>query len=232
MEPAKNKSKKWWKIFLFSVLTLLAIFLVAGVFYVINLASTLEGKEYNYSSILNQLEKYPTATDNTKITGLNNYWLGSSRPKLEIVEFGDFNCPNTKNSFTKIRELGLKYQDSVKIIYRDYPVYEDSMDLALAGRCAGEQGLFWLMHDKLLTQQDNFSLNDLSGLANQIGANVVKFNNCLNSKKYLNDIKKDYADGEELGVKGTPTWFINGFKIEGDIPYDLFAQIVEKLSKR
>ena len=232
MEPTSNKSQgRWWKIAFYAVLTLLAIFLVAFSFYVLDLMKEQGGKTLDGNKILTQLEQYKTNADNETITGTDNYWLGAAKPKVTIVEFADFNCPYCLNSFPNIREISLKYKDSVKIIFRDFPVRENSSSLALAGRCAGEQGLFWVMHDKLYANQGKFEISQLPELANQIGADVGKFTNCLNSEKYLGKINKDYADGKSMGITGTPTWFINGYKIEGDIPRDLFIQIVEELNK-
>ena len=162
------------------------------------------------------------------VEGENNYWTGAANPKITIVEFADFSCGYCKNSFTKIREISLKYKKDVKIIFRDYPAYEHSLDLAMAARCAGEQGLFWLMHDKLFQNQGISEQEQLSALANQIGADVSRFNNCFANKKYLPNIQKDFADAEKLEITGTPTWFINGQKIAGDIPYELFMEIVEE----
>lgn len=225
----KQWHRQWWGILLILFLTLAAIVFVALGFYIADIAGRIKSGKIVSEQVLAEINKYKTAKENPIINGTNNYWLGSSKPKITIVEFGDFNCPLCKSSFPKIREISLKYKNDVKIIFRDYPIYENSLDLAMAARCAGEQGLFWLMHDKFFAYQGNFTLEQLPDLANQIGADVNKFNNCLSSKKYLNDIRKDYSDGESLGVTGTPTWFINGYKINGDIPYDLFIQIIEKL---
>lgn len=229
--PQNKPRKKWWKIIFFTILTFLAIFLVAAGFYIFDIIKKINNDGLNSDQILSQLEKYATPVKNPTINGKNNYWLGSSKPKVTIVEFIDFNCLLCKNSFSKTRAISLKYKDSVKIIIRDYPIYEGSLDLALAARCAGEQGLFWVMHDKLFINQKKFELSALPELANQIGADITRFNSCLNGQKYLNDIKKDYSDGESLKINGTPTWFINGYKIDGDIPYDLFIQIIEELIK-
>jgi len=232
MEPMLNKfQERWWKIAFYSVMTLLAIFLVAFCFYIFDLIKNKNSKTIDENKILAQLEQYKTDTEDKTITGTDNYWLGAAKPKITIVEFADFNCPYCLNSFSNIREISLKYKDSVKIIFRDFPVRENSVDLALAGRCAGEQGLFWIMHDKLFANQGKFEINQLPELANQIGADVNKFTECLESEKYISKINKDYADGKSLEITGTPTWFINGYKIEGDIPHDLFIQIIEELNK-
>jgi protein-disulfide isomerase len=161
----------------------------------------------------------------------SDYSLGASTSKIMIVEFADFACPYCRNSYTTIREIGFKYKDSVKIIFKDFPLHDNSLDLALAARCSGEQGLFWPMHDKLFALQSQFATSSLSDLAVSIGANSASFDQCLKSKKYLNDIKRDYLDGQALGVAGTPTFFINGYKIVGEIPMDKFEQIIEQFLK-
>ncbi|MDD5071319.1 MAG: thioredoxin domain-containing protein [Patescibacteria group bacterium] len=232
METGQKKwYTKWWGILLILFLTLFLIVLVALIFYIADTANRMKSGQWQNDKMLADLSQYQAPKINPTITGANNYWLGSAKPKITIVEFADFDCPLCQNSFFNIREISLRYKNDVKIIFRDYPIYENSVNLALAGRCAGEQGLFWLMHDKLYAQQGKFELNQLPDFANQIGANITKFNDCLSNEKYLNDIKKDYADGQSLEIRGTPTWFINGYKIEGDIPYDLFIQIIEELIK-
>ena len=70
------------------------------------------------------------------------------------------------------------------------PLQENSLVLAMAGRCAGEQGLFWLMHDKLFQNQGVKSADELTELANQIGADISKFKNCLNGNKHIKQIQK------------------------------------------
>ncbi len=217
--------KKWWGIILIIVLALILIFIVAFSFYIFSIIK--RANSYNLENL--PLLPPPSFYENKKIIeGENNYWLGSANPKIIIVEFGDFSCPLCKNSFSKLREISLKYKNNVKIIYRDYPIYENSIEQAQAARCAGEQGLFWLMYDKLFQNQEKYDSDYLPEMANQIGVDINRFNDCLNKEKYLTAIKKDFADAEELKVTGTPTWFINGYKIPGDIPYNTFIQIIEK----
>ncbi len=229
---AKSWYKKWWGITLILFISIILIISVASGFYVINLIKQIKsGQLYNldlseHNNLNQQTQKLIKGNE-------NNYWLGSADPKITVVEFSDFACLYSKNSFSNIREIGLKYKNSVKIIFRDYPINSNySTDLALAARCAGDQGLFWLMHDKLFLNQGVSEKNEITDLAYQIGADMNKFTACFNSKKYLSDIQKNLADGRELGIKGTPTWFINGHKIEGDIPYNIFIQIIEGLIQK
>ncbi len=226
----KSWYKKWWGILIISASTLILIFLIATGFHILDLVKSIKS---GYIP-LNQLADSNLVSEAQKLAigDNNNYWFGSANPKIIIVEFSDFACPYCQSSFSKIREISLKYNNYVKHIYRDYPLQENSITLSLAARCAGEQGLFWHMHDKLFQNQEVADQDQLLILASQIGADMTKFANCLNSKKYLPQIQKDFTEGKELGISGTPTWFINGYMVAGDIPYDIFIQIIEELIKK
>ena len=217
----KHWYKKWWGIFLI----ILAVFFVSLVFafaifisnYIKNVDTTSVPRKYISSPIV----------EGSK----NNYWLGSANPKITIVEFSDFNCVYCKKSFSKIREVTSAY-DNIKFIYRDFPVLSDfSTQIALAARCAGEQGLFWIMHDKLFLNQGIGSDEEIFEAFKQIGGNEDKFKACFANKKYLPDIEKDLIDGQKLNISGTPAWFINGQKIEGDIPYEFLINLIEQSLK-
>lgn len=219
-----------WTVFFSILLMLILAFALAFGWYVYKLSHKIS--KAGYFGSINDVSL--TAGESALIYGNNsNYWLGATNPKVTIVEFGDFACPLCLNSFPKLREIGLKYKDDVKIIFRDYPVVTSySAELAMAARCAGEQGFFWPMYDKLFLNQGVSQTDVLMELAKQIGADTVRFSFCLEQKKYENDINKDLTDGAELGLSGTPTWYINGNKIEGDIPYNTFIQIIDQLIKR
>ncbi|MDP2708761.1 MAG: thioredoxin domain-containing protein [bacterium] len=213
--------KTWWGGLIVALLTIILIFIVAAGFYIYNSVKT--AKQQTGLKLSGQ--QYDAAAG-------EHYWLGSAKAPITIVEFGDFACPVCEQSFPTIRELSIKYKDDIKFIWRDYPVVaEYSALLALAGRCAGEQGLFWPMHDKLFQNQGVSTAAELSALANQTGADATRFNDCLTKQKYLPQIQKDLSDGQTFGNAGTPTYFINGYKIAGDIPYDIFVKIIEELKK-
>ncbi len=224
-ENIKPWYKKWWGIIIILILTLFFVFLAALGFSTYNIIKS--GEVNNSLPITNEIDSEIIK----KIKGNDNYWIGSAEPKVTIVEFSDFACPFCKNSYPKIREISIKYKDKVKIIYRDYPLHEESVNLALAARCAGEQGLFWLMHDKLFQNQGIKKTEELTDLANKIGVDINKFSECMKNEKYLPQIRKDFSDAEDLKISGTPTWFINGYIIEGDIPYNSFIEIIDNFLK-
>jgi len=217
----KPWQKRWWGVAIIILLAIILIFIVAIGFYLNNrVKAAKKNSGYKLSGPVYQ------AADN------DHYWLGSAKAPITIVEFGDFACPVCKQAFPTIREISLKYKNDIKFIWRDYPIVQDySALLALAGHCAGEQGLFWPMHDKLFQNQGVYQAEQLAALANQIGADPTRFNDCLNKQKYLAQIEKDLTDGQAFGNSGTPTFFINGYKVEGNIPYDIFIKIIERLKK-
>jgi len=219
----RKGTKKFFLIF--SLFLLLIMAMIAG----LTILRRVGGNTAPDNSSLNTGAKQYRAE--SSVSG-NNYSYGAENPKVTIVEFGDFACSYCLNSFYTIRKIGLGYQNDVKIIFRDYPGHNDSLNLALAARCAGEQSLFWPMHDRLFLNQGKFSSgSDLEALARSIGADEKKFSECMANQKYLKQIQNDFLDSEELGVVATPTWFINGYKLEGDAPYDAWKEIIESLIK-
>lgn len=215
---------KWWGILILFILFFVVVF---GIVFAINIYNIIKKQPKS-----NPAKKSVSSTSTMLMEGASSYWLGSANPKITIVEFADYQCPLCKSSFPKIREISAKYKNDVKIIHRDFPVFANSANLSLAALCAGEQGLFWPMHDKLFQNQGKFDAGnfiEIKNLAQQTGINTERFNQCFDGQKYLDKIKKDIADGQKLEITGTPTWFINGEKIEGDIPYETFINLIENI---
>ncbi|KKR19073.1 MAG: DSBA oxidoreductase [Parcubacteria group bacterium GW2011_GWE2_39_37] len=222
MQTEKPWYLRWYGVIIISFFSFFLIVLVATGFYIFDRVQSIRANPDIFSGLV----KFPDTE------GPNSFSIGSKNPKVTIVEFADYACPFSKNSFPIIRRLALKYNSQVKFIYRDFPyISEQSIDLTIAARCAGEQGLFWQMHDKLYEQQGLKTKEELSALATQIGVNSANFNNCQNSNKYQIQIQKDLADAARLDVQGTPTWFINGYKFEGDIPEETMERIIQEFLK-
>ncbi|MFC1678577.1 DsbA family protein, partial [Patescibacteria group bacterium] len=174
----KHWYKKWWGILLIIFLLWFLSFLAAFGFYIFDVSRQIKGGLLPIS----QLTTNPEDSETQKLIegSEDNYWLGSPDPKLTIVEFGDFACPFCQKSFPTIRELSVKHKDKIKIIFRDFPVtHEHSLVLSLAARCAGEQGLFWVMHDKLFLNQGVSREDELVELAKQVGADTKRFQTCF-----------------------------------------------------
>src|SRR3989338_1132321 len=145
--------------------------------------------------------------------------LGQVNAKLVIVEFSDFQCPVCQAEFPIIREVVSKYQNQILYIYRQYPIINEGSPLvSQASLCAHEQDKFWVMQDRLfLNARNDFTESDLQNIAKQSGIDADIFNDCLSQEKYKNMVIEDTQDGFTLGAPGTPTFFVNGDRLSGQI---------------
>ncbi|MFH0852998.1 MAG: DsbA family protein [bacterium] len=159
-------------------------------------------------------------------------FFGNQAAQVVIVEFGDYQCPYCEEVFATVRQIMNQYRDQVLFVFRDYPVSDRhplAQYAAEASMCAWEQGSnqYWALHDRMFLSQESLSRENIIEWAEGAGLSVAEFTECLNSRKYQQEVLDDHNDGVNLGVRGTPTFFINGRKIEGVIPYDIFVQIIK-----
>jgi protein-disulfide isomerase len=111
------------------------------------------------------------------------------------------------------------------------------MNAHLAASCANEQGKYWEFRDLLYANQateenpEYFSKENLSELSKQAGINNAQFKKCLDSEKYLQEIRQDVASGYNVKVVGTPSYIVNGSLIEGEIKYPVWEQIIGYIIK-
>lgn len=156
--------------------------------------------------------------------------LGNPGALLTIVEFADFGCSYSAEASHTLRRAAQNFGGLVRYIYRDFPladIHPDAVLAAEAGGCANEQDQFWAYHDKLYQNQSALGRDDLLTYASQVGLSRQKFESCLNSGRYKEEVREDMRAGEVAGVYGTPTFFFNGHRIEGAIPEETLTQIIE-----
>ncbi len=155
--------------------------------------------------------------------------LGSATAALTIVEFGDFGCPFTKSESYVMHALAIKFPKQIRFIYRDFPLEELHPGTTLAadaGYCANQQGKFWEYSEQIFNRGD-LTETGIASIAQDIGLDLPAFATCLADPAADEEVQGDLADGYAAKVVGTPTFFINGEKIEGAIPFDTFVQIVQ-----
>lgn len=157
---------------------------------------------------------------------------GNNDAKVTIVEFSDFQCPFCKKAAQTIDEVKKKYGDKVRIVFKHYPLpfHKFAQKAAEASLCAFEQdkAKFWTMHDEMFNHQDELSLDGLKALAKKISLDTKKFDSCLESNKYEAVVKSNIEQGQELGVKSTPTFFVNGKLVSGAQPIEEFSKIIDE----
>ena len=224
--------KKWWGVLLILFILLIITLSVSSAIYIVKQIQEIRNGK-NIELMEAETTKITDAIDGNG----EHYSLGPITAKIQIMVFSDYSCPYCKESMPLVYSLAEKYPEQIRITMRDYPALrQESVNLALAAHCAGEQNRFWQMHDKLFEKQDellNLGINNinpyLKNLAPELSLNTANFNQCLDEKKYLYRLNDDFADAEFLGVEGTPTWFINRYKITGLYPEENFINLIEGL---
>jgi protein-disulfide isomerase len=161
---------------------------------------------------------------------------GDSAAPVEMVMYGDFQCPSCKSFETvSLPELRARYVDQgkVRFVWRNFEHYgEESVAAAKAAHCAGEQGKFWEFHDVLYRNQRGigsgaFSRTNLLAFAEQLNLKAGRFGTCLDSPKYDGVLAGDYNMARDQGVNGTPGFFINGQYVAGAQPLNTFVSIID-----
>ncbi|MBI2147342.1 DsbA family protein [Candidatus Woesearchaeota archaeon] len=161
-----------------------------------------------------------------------NPFFGKKEAPVTIIEFSDFQCPFCRRFFEetypKLKEEYIK-TGKVKFYFRDFPlpIHPDAQKAAEAARCAGDQKKFWSMHDEIFKNQDAISVDYLQQYAEGIGLDMAAFSACLNSGAYEKEVQQDVDEGNDMGVAGTPAFFVNGIIIPGALPFEEFKKIID-----
>jgi len=163
--------------------------------------------------------------------------IGSPDAPVTIIEFSDFQCPFcARFSLDTLPQLKENYisKGKVRMVFRDFPLgfHAQALPAAEAAECADEQGKFWEMHDKIFQNQGSLGTSSYKQWAKDLGLDSAKFDACLDSGKYANEVNKDLQDGQSAGVSGTPTFFINGKEVVGAQPFSVFQQVIDAELKK
>jgi protein-disulfide isomerase len=161
---------------------------------------------------------------------------GQANAPVTIVEFSDYQCPfcsrYISDAYTQIDEQYIQ-TGKVRYLFRDFPLpfHANAVVSAMAARCAGDQGKYWEMHDVLFEKQDDWASGDPSetfaGYARDLALDVATFSASLAGENYKAEIDADYALAQEVGVGGTPGFFINGKLLVGAQPFSAFQKEIE-----
>ena len=162
-------------------------------------------------------------------------WVkGKSEAPATIIEYGDFECPACADFYAIVKKLEQDYPDDLRVVFRHYPlitIHKKAYDAARATEAAGVQGKFWEMHDILFEKQTDWA-NDSNhrdkfvDYVKQLGLDEEKFKNDFESKDLETKINTDLASGNSLAVNATPTFYLNGKKVQPR-SYDEFKKLVE-----
>lgn len=167
---------------------------------------------------------------------LNAPFKGSADAKVTIVEYSDFQCPFCSKAADTVAQIEKKYGNKVKVVFKNYPLpfHSQAKIAANAALCANDQGakFFWKMHDAMFADQAKLDKDNLMASAKKIGLKEADFKSCLEADKHKAVIDADMAEGQKLGIKSTPTFFVNGKLVSGAQPIEVFSEVIdEELAK-
>ena len=219
--------KPWYKRRLVVAVLILAVLLIAfGSLFLYQAAKVYD--EIKAGTFMGQSETAPY--DMKALVDSMSPNVGLASAPVVIVEFGDFNCSQGRKAMPAVKQMLAKYGDKVIFYWRNFPVIADSSaDFAKAGVCANQQGKFWLYHDLVLSGAVSV-FPELTKVLPTLGMDMVKYDKCMVNKLTAAQIKKDYYAATGAGVSGTPTFFINGYKLQGALPFEAWEQIVKKFT--
>jgi len=157
--------------------------------------------------------------------------LGPDDAQIVVVEFSDFSCPFCQRFHQEtFTDLMVTYAGQIRFVYRDFPIVgggQMGYQAAQAANCAAEQGDYWVFHDALFSGRHNLDRSGFGQYASDLGLDAAALEDCLDSGRYAEEVQTDFQDGVDLGVTGTPTFFINGIPLVGAQPLSSFAQVID-----
>jgi protein-disulfide isomerase len=174
------------------------------------------------------------STPRFKLTGehalvplLDSPCQGPLDAPVTLVEFTDFECPHCAHAQETVRALALRHPGALRVCHkhRTIPLHLFARDAAEAAEAANRQGQFWPMHDLLFANQPALGAEDLVRYARDLGLDVDRFNADRTSEAVLKRVDQDEALAADLGVRGAPTFFANGRRLDGAQPIERFEEL-------
>jgi protein-disulfide isomerase len=153
---------------------------------------------------------------------LSQHVEGNNKANVSLVEYGDYECPFCGQYYPTVKQVATEFNDQIHFQFRNFPltsIHQNAFAGARAAEAAAQQGKFWEMHDLLYEQQTAWSTasepsKSFNAYATQLGLDLTKFKADYASSKVNDTINADMAEGTKLGITGTPTFYLNGKKVD------------------
>jgi protein-disulfide isomerase len=160
---------------------------------------------------------------------------GEGKANVTLVEYGDFQCPYCAQYYPVLKQVHEEYKDKIYFQFRNFPIisiHPNAFAASRAAEAADIQGKFWEMHDMLYENQSQWSesgkpVDVYSQFAKQLGLNVEKFKKDYASSKVNAAVNADVAAGNKLDITGTPTFYLDGKKVEINQSFEAFKKVLD-----
>lgn len=165
----------------------------------------------------------------------SDWVIGNKNSKTILIEYSDFQCPACGHYHPLVKQIVKEFGDKIQFTYRNFPLpmHQNAELAARAAETAGAQNKFWEMHDAIFEHQEDWSEKSdgdarsiLKQYAEKLGLDIAKYGNDLDSDKIKEKIENDRQSGLRSKVDSTPTFFLNGEKIQNPRSYDEFKSII------
>ena len=167
----------------------------------------------------------------------SNHTQGEGNKNVTLIEYADFQCPSCAAYYPILDDVKEKYGDDITVQFRHFPltqIHPNAMAAHRAAEAAAKQNKFWEMHDVLFGRQNLWAQSEnaaqvMEDYATELGLNVEQFKTDYASSEVNGTINADIASGNELEVSGTPTYILNGEKIENPGPsVEAFSELIDQ----
>lgn len=162
-------------------------------------------------------------------TDLDHY-QGNPDAPLVLVEYGDFECPDCGQAYPFLNQIKAEFAGRLCFVFRNmpldqlYPIHPHATIAANGAQAAALQGKFWEMHDLLFENQNDLSEEKIVELAEKLGLNMEQFEEDFASAEVAEQVEDNLNSGKDNGVTSTPTFFLNGEKIEDSRNYEALIE--------
>jgi protein-disulfide isomerase len=201
-----------------------------------DILTKLTAIEGNQEKLLKGVKPGKPSVDVNKVHQIpigNSPVKGDVKAPVTIFEFSDFQCPYCSKLQPTLRQVLDAYPGKVKLVFKNFPLsfHKQANNAAKASLAAGEQGKYWEMHDKIFEKFNKLTEKSFAEFATELGLDTNKFAADFGSNKYDGQIQQDMQIAKKVGVRGTPTLFING-KLQQGRSFDDFKRTIEGLLKK
>ena len=161
--------------------------------------------------------------------------IGPEHAPVTVMEYGDFECPHCRRATGPVKQMLTRFDQRVRFVFRHFPleqVHPHALRAAEASECAAAQGSFWSMHDLLFEHQQHLEPEHLRNHARALGLDMARFTAEMDDEIYLQRVREHQQGGTASGVRGTPTFFVNGHPVDLTAGLDALNRAIEGVLRR
>ncbi|MCI5073207.1 thioredoxin domain-containing protein [bacterium] len=196
-----------------------------------------ERKQAYFNELTHKYEvTYYTKPPRVDVASGNLPAKGKEDATVTIVEFSDFECPACRGAFETVEKVMKAYKGKVKLHFRDFPLsfHKKAKPAHNAARCANDQNKFWSYHDELFKSStwvqaanEAAAIKELKNIAKKLRLDQKKFDACVDGKTHYAKVDEDFKAGQQVGVAGTPAFYVNGIPLPGAVPFEQFKKAID-----